>query len=295
MAFGDKMREALQAQAPETPDPTPAPEPVPAPEPSDPPPTAPPPEEPPAPVSAARRKYEARLAAKRKYQAKVRAKKAASRPPPPAPPTPAAEALAEDLIAELDEAPAAQATPVTMTMEQVLQLMAAAKGDGFDEAALTRVLTAVQQTHAKASADAMQTALNRSNINYISQGPFHYANGKEAVPKYTVFFGPQFTNGRGAALPRDLFSPDECDLINRFELGPQRIARNGAWTAEVFRNGSTHELVIKVPMTTMDQRQNLPSLTLILRELLDGELAVNPDTLAARVAELERKLAATAA
>lgn len=283
MAFGDKMHEALSDQtASAAADP---------------------------PISAARAKHDARLAARRRYKAKAKAKKAAARATQASETLDggiysathanqdiqAAEALAESLIADLDDAPAAPPAAVTMTMDQVLQLMAASKGGGFDEAALTRVLTAVQQSHVKASADAMQTALNRSNANYVARSPFHYADGREAIPKYTVFFGPQFTNGKGAPLPRDLFSPDECDLINRFEPGMHKIARNGQWTANVIQNGSTQELVIKVPMTTMDQRQNLPSLTLILRELLEGELAVNPDTLAARVAELERKLAATAA
>ncbi len=45
-------------------------------------------------------------------------------------------------------------------------------------------------------------------------------------------------------------------------------------------------MIVKVPMATMDQRANLPSFSLILRELLDGEVAVNPDMLAAEVATL---------
>jgi hypothetical protein len=141
----------------------------------------------------------------------------------------------------------------------------------------------------------MQTAMNRSNPNYVPKSPYHDADGKEAIPAYTVFMGPQHTRGKGAPLPRDMFSPTERDLIDRFVIGERKVARGGEWTAEAVRNGSTQELILKFPMTTMDQRQNLPSFSLILRELLDGEVAVNPDRLAERVAELERKLAAAGA
>jgi hypothetical protein len=221
-------------------------------------------------------------------------------------PSPEADAFAEELIAEMETEPPVldTETPIPpppaggFSLDDVLKIIAATKttpGGGFDEAALTRVLASVTQTNATANAQAMQTALNRSNPNYIPRSPYHRADGSEAIPQYTVYFGPQFTSGRGAPLPRDLYSPDECDLINRFEPGPMRSARGGQWTAEVLQNGSTKELVIKAPMATMDQRSNLPSFTLILRELLDGEVAVNPETLAARVAELERKLAAAQA
>jgi hypothetical protein len=203
------------------------------------------------------------------------------------------DALADELIAEADAAPVPQPT---MTMDQVLALLAATKGGGGISAEdLKNILSEVVASGATANAHAMQTALNRSNPNYVPVSPYHDADGKETIPKYTVYFGPQFAKGKGAALPKDMYSVAERDLINRFEIGDSKVARGGEWTAQVLRDGSTQELIIKVPMGTMDQRQNLPSFAMILKELLDGEMAVNPDKLAERVAELERKLAAVGA
>lgn len=209
------------------------------------------------------------------HVAKARQEKAAAEAPEIEQPSPEADAFAEALIAEA-ETPAA---PMTMTMDQFLEALKAVKGSGFDEAALTRVLVATQQANATASANAMQTALNRSNPNYVAKSPFHYEDGREAVPIYTVYMGPQHTKGKGVADPKFMYSPAECDLINRFVIGERKVARGGDWTAEAVRDGSTQELHIKVPMTTMDQRQNLPSLVMILTELLDGEVATNPDKL----------------
>ena len=62
------------------------------------------------------------------------------------------------------------------------------------------------------------------------------------------------------------------------------------WKAEVLRNGSAEELLITTEPKTLDGRQSLPPITSILRELLDGQAAANPDLLANRVAELEAQI-----
>lgn len=88
----------------------------------------------------------------------------------------------------------------------------------------------------------------------------------------------------------DALTPLEIDLYNRFTM--TRTARQGMWKAEVLRNGSAEELWISTEPKTLDGRQSLPKLTMLLRELLDGAAAADPDTLAKRVAELEAKIAA---
>lgn len=206
----------------------------------------------------------------------------------------------DDIIAEELANPSGEATPVIhaddpaappvmMTMDQVLQLIRATQGGTQD---IEGILSRVMQATANANANAMQTALNRSNPNYVPKSPYHYADGRPAEPKFTVYFGPSHTDGKGAMLPKDAYFPAECDLINRFDVGQTKTARNGDWSAQAIQNGSTQELIIKVPMGSDDQRRELPSFQMILRELLDGAVAASPERLAERVAELERKLAA---
>lgn len=189
--------------------------------------------------------------------------------------------------------PGKKAASEGVPMDQVLELIREMKGAGTPdlEAILTRVLGATAST----SATVMQTVLNRSNANYISRSPYVRADGSECIPRYDVFFGGTADKGKGGRLPKDQFTELECDLINRFAVGDHKTARDGKWSAEALRNGTTHELIVKVPMYSQDQRSELPSFALILTELLDGQAAVTTETLVARVAELERKLASTAA
>ena len=97
----------------------------------------------------------------------------------------------------------------------------------------------------------------------------------------------------GAEMQDDLLTVEEVELFNRVDRST--TARSGKWTAVVKQNGSTEELHVMVPHKEIDQRMELPSLKLILRELLDGKEAADPDSLVRRVLELEQKLAAATA
>jgi len=91
----------------------------------------------------------------------------------------------------------------------------------------------------------------------------------------------------GIELKEDELTRAEIELLNRFSHACH--ARNGQWKAEI-RDGA---LLLSVPAATTDDRMDLPNgLSLILRELLGGEKAVDAESLAQRVAELEAKLAA---
>lgn len=207
-------------------------------------------------------------------------------------PTVMSDEAADQLIAEI-EAAATPAPQATFTMDQVMALLQTAKSGG--ETDIEGLLTKVLSASAKANASAMQTALNRENPNYVAKGPYHRADGSEVRAKYDVFFGPSHSKGKGGRLPKDMWREEEADLINRFQVGDHRTSRNGDWSAECVRDGSTYELIVKVPMFTEDQRNDLPSFAMILRELLDGEQAVNPETLAAEVAKLKQQIAALSA
>jgi hypothetical protein len=98
----------------------------------------------------------------------------------------------------------------------------------------------------------------------------------------------------GMELDEEELTLGEIELFNKFTHSC--VARNGAWKAELKANvkGGKGELVISIPVATTDDRMELPNgISLILSELLGGEKAVDPASLAERVAELEKELKAS--
>lgn len=90
-------------------------------------------------------------------------------------------------------------------------------------------------------------------------------------------------------LSNDQLTPREIDLLNAIDRS--YTAREGRWTADLTRNGKEEMLMVSVPAKTIDDRMDLPSLELVCLELLKGQAAVDPMSLAQRVAELEKQLA----
>lgn len=98
----------------------------------------------------------------------------------------------------------------------------------------------------------------------------------------------------GMELDEEELTLGEIELFNRFTHSC--VARNGSWRAEFKPNakGGKAELTIAIPVATADDRMDLPNgISLILSELLGGEKAVDPASLAERVAELEQQLKAS--
>jgi hypothetical protein len=94
----------------------------------------------------------------------------------------------------------------------------------------------------------------------------------------------------GIPLDEDELDGEEITLLNKFTHTKE--AHNGLWKAEIRRNGSAEELWITFPSHSIDDRMDLPrSMKLMLAEIHGGKEAVDPMTLAARVAELEARLA----
>lgn len=90
----------------------------------------------------------------------------------------------------------------------------------------------------------------------------------------------------GDKMKEENLTPSEIHLFNSFTT--DKSARNGSWTATITNDGSQlAKLSIECPIGTMDNRWQLPSLSLILQELLGGRDSLNPDSLLSRVADLE--------
>ena len=146
------------------------------------------------------------------------------------------------------------------------------------------------------SAAAMREAYRqqrKENPNYPEVSVFNPEgkfddDGNARTPKVT-FRRPTFFNG--VRLGGELETPEEIRLFNQFT--DTKLARDGRWKLEIEDKGTKNErALLTIPSRTADDRmENAVPLPLILRELLGGADAVNPETLAARIAELERKLA----
>ena len=128
-----------------------------------------------------------------------------------------------------------------------------------------------------------------------------------SYPERSVFFPKGKFDDQGNALPPkvqfsmttvfnkirlggELETEEEIGLFNRLAAGDAKTARDGRWSAEVVGTGSRKHLEVNTPSFTVDDRMDLPPLTFILRELLDGPDVVNPNTMAKRIAELEAQV-----
>lgn len=148
-------------------------------------------------------------------------------------------------------------------------------------------LTAEQlQTILASNASAVQKAMKPENATAPNVSAFNPTGAEKVGLKRKTYFV-------GAKMTDDMLTPLEIELFNRFDTS--RSARNGKWTARVSQNGDTQELHINAPHKEIDDRMNLPALTLILRELLDGSAAADPESLYARLEAAEAKLAAMSA
>lgn len=143
----------------------------------------------------------------------------------------------------------------------------------------------------KALLEGQRKAMRPENETHPGISAFSYPEGDVARPRPTLRRPTYFAGG---VQREDSLTPLEIDLFNRFET--TRASRNGRWRALIKQNGSAQELFIDIAdAKSMDGRIGLPPLTSILRELLDGEEAANPDLLFARVTELEAKIKALSA
>jgi hypothetical protein len=127
-----------------------------------------------------------------------------------------------------------------------------------------------------------------NNPNYNETSVFTYPEGERVRPKPALTRATFFC---GTRVRSDELTPQEIDAYNAITVS--RTARHGTWTATVTQNGNEQELRVMVPSRTVDERMELPgSLLLILRELKDGKMAVDPLSLAQEVSILKEKLAA---
>lgn len=174
------------------------------------------------------------------------------------------------------------------TPEQLMELAAIAPraGAGLSKSDLADVVTGAAKAAAEAGSEGMRKVMHPQNASHPGISAFSYPEGDRARKKPALIREVFFCGHRED--PEQL-TPTEIEAYNSIDR--DYTARDGAWSCEIRRHGKTEQLHITVP-TSMDGRTGLPDLALICLEMTKGKEAVNPLSLAARVAELEAKLAA---
>ena len=125
------------------------------------------------------------------------------------------------------------------------------------------------------------------NPDYNEKSCFTHPEGEAVHPKVRL---TRDTFYLGARQRDDDLTPQEILLFNAFTKGTKE-ARNGMWTARVTRDGSKEVLsVMCVEANSIDGRQSLPSMVLILTELHDGAQAADPSQMLVEVAMLKAQV-----
>lgn len=171
------------------------------------------------------------------------------------------------------------------TAEQMMELAGTMpkSAGGLSKQDLIDVQVAASSAAAEAGAKETRKVLHPQNAQHPGISAFSHPEGEVKQPKPPL--RTTFVNGHRE--DAEQLTPMEIEAYNAISRGFS--ARDGQWVCDVRRNGKTEELHIKLPVG-MDTKPNEP-IALIMRELSMGKAAVDPISLAERVAELERQLA----
>jgi len=198
---------------------------------------------------------------------------------------PASEQRAEELTEILNDRPVPAVAPVlyTLTKDDIRGLLAGIPANspaaGLTPESLEAILKANRQEQES------RRSVRHSNADHEHKSVFSHPGGDLKQPKAKLTRETYFNNHREDA---DELTPFEIDCFNA--ITATCSARGGRWNAKVSADG--RRLLVDVPSFTPDERGDLPSLVEILTELAQGPKAVTPVDMLARIAELERIVAA---
>ena len=189
-----------------------------------------------------------------------------------------------------EAAPAVAPVLLTMSPEQLAALIASLPANspaaGLTAESLAEIL--------KSNREEQETrrTVRRSNADHEHKSVFSHPLGDLKQKKDTLhtpdgrlretYFNNHLENV-------DELKPIEIDCFNAIQA--DCTARAGRWVAKIDQDG--RRLRVDVPSFTPDERSDLPSLVEILTELAQGPKAVTTIDMIARIAELERLVAAS--
>lgn len=167
---------------------------------------------------------------------------------------------------------------------------AAQPSGGIDAGQLEQILTRVTEA-AAGPAQVLASKLKPENVDHLEMGPFEHKEGGIKFPKAAV--APRREIVWGKPLKLDELTYAEVLALAALDASlarsQRRIARDGKWVAMV--SDDDQRLTIRVPVKTIDDRQDLPSFLQIVTELTTGERALDAADLAAELVLLKRQMA----
>jgi len=161
---------------------------------------------------------------------------------------------------------------------------------------LEAILTRATASASKGS-ELIASKYRPENVDHLHKGPFEHPDGGIAHPKPPLVVGDDGDGEMffgGFRLRDGDVTYVEAEALNRLSAslgrGQRRLARNGMWSAEV--NDRNNRLTIRVPMKTIDDRADLPSLLQVVMELTSGARVLETADVLAELALLKGELAA---
>lgn len=127
------------------------------------------------------------------------------------------------------------------------------------------------------------------NVDHLQRGPFEHPDGGIAKPKPALKREMIF----GGRLRADELTYAEVEALNALSdslsRSQKRLARDGKWSATVSDDDT--RLTIRVPVKTIDDRQDLPPFLGIVLELTSGNRALETADVLAELMLLRSQVA----
>jgi len=171
----------------------------------------------------------------------------------------------------------------TFTPEQFKEFLAALTAGGL---AASSAQTEAMMDLVKAQNDmvaATQRTVRHSNSYTPGISPFSHPEGEEAHPKGHL---DRETWWLGTRVEHTQATPAEIDAFNK-------VTTNKIWRGDT-RYGSQvtpTRRIINIPHVSMDERMGMPpSIPLVIRELIDGEDAIDPIKMEEKIRLLEKQV-----
>lgn len=193
-------------------------------------------------------------------------------------------------------APAQVGAPtLNITMDQLEALLmrvsaAQGGGGGLTNEQFAETLRQTMGTQA----EAFGRQLRPENVVHPGISAFSYPEGDLARPKPILKDAngkPRETIFCGARQAESTLTPAEIDAFNAITGSCE--ARGGSWFARIKPSGKgkSEVLWVHVSCADIDDRMELPSLSVILNELASGPKAVNLESVLAQLQDLKDQLA----
>ncbi len=194
-------------------------------------------------------------------------------PPPQVRPSPTVPRLTGEEIQS-------GAPSVSLSFEQLMELVKAATAGGSKSAEFELATTALKELSSQ-----VKRTVRQSNAEYPGISVFSHPEGELAHPKDRLKYQ---TYCVGQKQSEEQLTPQEIDLFNAFTSSKEVPSKR--WKAELTQNGSATRLSVTFPARTNDDLATLPPLTQILAELLYGSEVADPVLGMQRLAEAEKRI-----